>query len=132
MHLFTCRYQRFHPNMGVPVRTTAGLPRFALGYQLGGHAHLITPTWAMVQLGDKATYETQYLQRLADAGVDAIRAELAGIATLHPDDRLVLLCFDDLSRPDGWCHRRMFADWWTQHTGEPIPELAEPPIASLF
>ncbi|MEV4704531.1 hypothetical protein [Actinoplanes sp. NPDC049316] len=132
VHLFTCRYQRFRPDMGTPVRTTAGYPRFTLGYELAGHARLISPTWAMVSINDEATYRGLYRQMLDARGVDAVRDELQAIADQVPDPRLVLLCFDDLSKPDGWCHRRMFADWWTEHTGTEVPELAEPPIASLF
>ncbi|MFI5493546.1 hypothetical protein [Actinoplanes sp. NPDC051859] len=130
--LFTCRYQRFQPAMGSPVRTTAGLPRFPLTYELAGHAHLISPTWAMVSINDQATYRGQYRLLLDAHGLDAVRAELQAIADQATDPRLVLLCFDDLSKPDGWCHRRMFADWWTEQTGDDVPELAEPPIASLF
>lgn len=132
MQLFTCRYQKFHAGLGIPVRTTVGLPRFALPYELGGHARLITPTWAMVSLHDEAAYTTQYRQHLDAAGVEAIRAELLTLAASHVDRRLVLLCFDDLSRPDGWCHRRMFADWWQDLTSEPVPELAEPRPSALF
>jgi hypothetical protein len=130
VQLFTCRYQRFQPTMGLPVRTTVGYPRF-LKYDLAGHARLISPTWPMLTL-DYDSYLARYRLLLDEAGVDAIRGELEAIAADHDHQRLVLLCFDDLSEPDGWCHRRMFADWWTQHTGEPIPELAEPPIQSLF
>jgi hypothetical protein len=131
VHLFTCRYQRFDPAMGLPVRTTAGYPRF-LPYALAGHARLISPTWPMVQIQDEALYRSQYEALLEGAGVDAIRGELEDIADEHQQPRLVLLCFDDLSKPDGWCHRRMFADWWSARTGEHVPELAEPPIESLF
>ena len=130
LSLFTCRYQRFQPGMGLPVRTTAGYPRF-LPYQLAGHARLISPTWPMLKL-DQAAYLQQYRQLLDDAGEAAIRDELLAIAAEHRDPRLVLLCFDDLSQPDGWCHRRMFAQWWTEQTREQVPELAEPPIESLF
>jgi hypothetical protein len=33
---------------------------------------------------------------------------------------LVLLCHCDLAR--GFCHRRMLAEWISQHTGATIPE----------
>ncbi|OJF12763.1 hypothetical protein BG844_18905 [Couchioplanes caeruleus subsp. caeruleus] len=118
--------------MGSPVRTTVGYPRFTLPYELAGHARLISPTWAMVSISNEATYRGQYRQQLDAHGVDAVCGELHAIADQASDPRLVLLCFDDLSKPDGWCHRRMFADWWTELTGDDVPELAEPPIASLF
>jgi hypothetical protein len=132
LSLFTCRYPRFRPAMGLPVRTTAGAPRFALGYELAGHARIISPSWSLLALHDEAPYRAGYRTQLDQAGPAVIRAELEAIADGHADPRLVLLCFDDLSKPDGWCHRRMFADWWTEVTGEEVPELAEPPTPSLF
>lgn len=131
MHLFTSRYQRFRPDQGVPVRTTVGAPRFVLDYQLAVEAALIKPTYPMLRL-DERPYRAAYEARLNATGVDAIRAELAAIAAEAGQDRLVLLCFCDLSRPDAWCHRRMFADWWRRHTAEEVPELAETPEPPLF
>lgn len=132
LQLFTCRYQRFRPALGLAVRTTVGYPRFTLGYPLDGHAHLVTPTVTALSLRDEAAYRNAYLAQLDETGPGRIQAELTAIAEGKADQRLVLLCFDDLSRPDGWCHRRMFADWWTKATGEDVPELAEPPIPGLF
>lgn len=75
-----------------------------------------------------------YRARLDTAGVAAIRDELRQIARSAGSDRLVLLCFCDLSAPPpaGWCHRRMFATWWQERTGDAVPELAELPHPSLF
>jgi hypothetical protein len=131
VQLFTSRYQRFNPEHGVPVRTTVGAPRFPLAYQLAADADLVKPTYPMLSL-DEQPYRVQYTSRLDTAGVEAIRDELAAISAAAGDDRLVLLCFCDLSRPNAWCHRRMFAAWWHQQTGEEVPELAENPDPSLF
>jgi hypothetical protein len=117
----------------LPVRTTAGFPRFRLGYELAGRARLITPTWAMVNLGDEEVYRQQYVAMLDGRGRDAVEEELREIAHAARDDRLVLLCFCDLSKPDGWCHRRMFAAWWQRETrGEEVLELAEQRHPGLF
>jgi hypothetical protein len=133
MILYTSRYQRFRPGQGLPVRTTAGFPRFRLGFELAGHARLVTPTWAMVNLGDEEVYRQRYVAMLDGRGLDAIEEELKEIAHAARDDRLVLLCFCDLSKPDGWCHRRMFAAWWERETrGEEVLELAEQPHPGLF
>lgn len=133
MILYTSRYQRFRPGQGLPVRTTAGFPRFRLEYELAGHARLITPTWAMVNLGDEEVYRQRYVAMLDGRGLDAIEEELKEIARAARDDRLVLLCFCDLSKPDGWCHRRMFAAWWERETrSEEVLELAEQPHTGLF
>ncbi|MFF3665428.1 hypothetical protein [Microtetraspora malaysiensis] len=129
MKIATCTYQEFVPAMGHPVRTTVGHPRFPLAYQLAGHARLITPLGTMLGRPLDA-YTLLYRRHLAASGVDAIRAELAEIAARHEAGRpLVLLCFDKLDKPGNWCHRSQFAAWWTEHTGEPVPELgAQPPI----
>jgi hypothetical protein len=45
----------------------------------------------------------------------------------------VLLCFEDVHRDgEGACHRRTFARWWEEQTGEVVEELpayvARPPV----
>ncbi|MEU6928977.1 hypothetical protein AB0A05_07415 [Streptomyces sp. NPDC046374] len=137
LRIATCTYQEFSPDMGTPIRTTAGGVRFPLGYQLGGHARLVTPPWELVRAGLAAdAYEFHYRRQLADTGVDLIRAELLAIAGAWDlDAPAVLLCFDRLDKPGQWCHRTMFATWWTAETGEDVPELgAKPhrPAPTLF
>jgi hypothetical protein len=131
MQIFTCRYPRFEPHMGIPVRTTASAPRFKLHYELTRQATLITPTWPMLSL-ERDAYTREYRTRLELAGAEAIRAELATIAAQHGDQRLVLLCFENLADPGTWCHRTLFAAWWQAKTGQEVPELAERPQATLF
>ena len=132
LRLATCRYRRFQPRMGFAVRATVGAPRYKLDYPLAGHAVLISPTWPMLGL-DRDEFQRRYLDRLARTGLDAVAAELAGIAAAHPPGpRLVLLCYEDLSRPGAWCHRTLFGSWWHSHTGVDVPEFAEPAPTGLF
>ncbi|GGZ73158.1 hypothetical protein ACFOOM_01015 [Streptomyces echinoruber] len=126
--LATCTYQEFQPPMGAPIRTTAGHPRFPLGYELVGHAKLITPTRELLaQNLPQDAYEFSYRRILNGYGIDRIYAELAGLAARAGGARLVLLCFDKLSKPGAWCHRTHFARWWLEQTGEEIPELGDQP-----
>lgn len=129
--LATCTYQEFTPTMGTPVRTTAGHPRFPLTYQLGGIARSVTPTRDLLKIEAEDAYEWAYRRLLAARGLDTIREELTAIAGVNDlDSPLVLLCFDKLSKPGNWCHRTMFARWWTEETGEPVPELGASPASS--
>ncbi|WTW95424.1 hypothetical protein OG216_19475 [Streptomycetaceae bacterium NBC_01309] len=134
LSIATCTYQEFVPGMGAPTRTTAGHPRFALGYQLAGHAVLVTPDRQLVKAAHAGlpedAYEFQYRRQLATFGVDRIRAELAAIARYFgAPGPVVLLCFDKLTQPGNWCHRTHFAKWWTEQTGDPVPELGGRPTA---
>ncbi|MFG3602549.1 hypothetical protein [Micromonospora chersina] len=136
LHLFTNRYQRFRPDQGAPVRTTVGKPRFDLPYDLAGFARLLAPSYAMLRMAE-GPYRHIYLERLEAAGVDLISEQLAEIADMAGSDRLVLLCFCDLTvpPPDNWCHRRMFAAWWEDQTNKEVPELdrrREPSAPTLF
>ncbi|KQW13720.1 hypothetical protein [Streptomyces sp. Root369] len=128
LRIATCTFQEFQPEMGTPVRTTAGGVRFPLSYKLGGHARLVTPAWGLVQQARKGmaadAYEFHYRRQLNEAGVDAIRAELLAIAGANDlDSPVVLLCFDKLAVPGNWCHRSQFARFWNELTGEEVPEL---------
>ncbi|MFF5968230.1 hypothetical protein ACFY64_31805 [Streptomyces collinus] len=130
LRIATCTFQEFQPAMGTPVRTTAGHPRFALSYQLGGHARLVTPPWKLVRANLAAdAYEFQYRRMLTEAGVDSIREELLAIAGANDlDAPVVLLCFDRLDKGN-WCHRVMFGAWYAEQTGQAVPELGAQPKA---
>jgi hypothetical protein len=68
---------------------------------------------------DEEIYERKYLPQLEDAGVEKLDAllqeKVAGSA-----DTVILLCHEE---PGEFCHRRLFAQWWEEQTGQEIPEL---------
>ena len=59
--------------------------------------------------------------------MEAIRALLQRCCDHAGNDRLLLICFENLDEAGKSCHRRMFATWWQEHTGEVVPEL-EPDV----
>lgn len=130
MALATCSYTEFRPEMGTPVRFTAGYPRWLkLDYKIAGWARLPSPTREILSLVPEGrdVYTAAYRRHLDVHGVDAIRAELV---RLVPDGgRIVLLCFERLdevdkkTRQSKWCHRTTFARWYEALTGEDVPEL---------
>lgn len=134
--LATCTYQEFTLSMGAPIRTTAGAPRWPLGYQLTGHAQLVTPTRELLAANlPEDAYEFSYRRILNGHGIDRIHAELATLAARAGGARLVLLCFDKLDKPGNWCHRIHLARWYLEQTGEEVPELGAKPLTpppSLF
>ncbi|GAA1919607.1 DUF488 family protein [Streptantibioticus ferralitis] len=127
--LFTNRYQEFVPAQGVPVRITLGAPRFRLPYQL---------TYSVRELAPRREYFTKSLAEFTTAyradldrlGAARIASLLKEIARKEGDHRLVLLCFEDLSDAKLWCHRRIFAAWWKDVTGDAVRELA--PMAGQY
>jgi len=121
--LFTCSFSEFRPEMGIPVRFTAFYPRWGLPYQLAGNAKLIAPPRAIIKL-DREPYTPLYIASIEAAGVEAIRGELRTLTGAYPAGMpIVLLCFEKLSKPGAWCHRRLFAEWWHGKTGEVVAEL---------
>lgn len=123
----TGRFVDFHPSWGVPVRSTVGGPKFGLRYRLEEHAKSITPYGVLGRTHDAAEYEVRYRARLDGQTGKAIAQELAQIANRHEHvepHRLVVLCFCDLSKPGAFCHRRMFAAWWEEHTGATVADLS--------
>lgn len=126
MPLYTCNYSAFHPDMGVPVQTSNGKPKWPLRYSLIHAAPKIFPAFKDIQIADQDEFNRRYVARLEWITVDRIEAELNSIAQQAGDDRLVLLCFEDLSKGK-WCHRTTFAQWWMQSTGEIVEELGRMP-----
>jgi hypothetical protein len=66
-----------------------------------------------------------YLRQLERLGPARIANGLRQVP-VEGDGRLVLLCYEKGRAvcADPWaCHRRMFAAWWEDKTGAPVPEL---------
>jgi hypothetical protein len=127
--LFTNRYQQFQPTQGVPVRITLGAPRFKLPYPL---------QHAVRELAPRREYFTEPLPEFTAAyradldklGPARIAERLRTIENTERDHRLVLLCYEDLSDAAQWCHRRIFAAWWKDLTGDEVRELS--PMADRY
>jgi hypothetical protein len=125
--LFTGRYQ----STGVitssgcgPVRITVGHPRFRLGYDLIGRAECLYPSRSMLTIADETEFDRTYRSHLDVVGVDRIHTDLTQISEAHGGIGLVLLCFEDVfTFGERSCHRRSFARWWEEQTGQPVPEL---------
>jgi hypothetical protein len=101
----------------LPVRISWGTPRFKITYRERlVVAPEIIPEREMAWM-DPDTYKKFYFDILEEETVDAIRARFLGFGATD----LILLCFCKPSAP--FCHRRLFADWWMDKTGEIIPEL---------
>jgi hypothetical protein len=130
--LYTSRY--YDPRWKSPgatdglamVRITVGKPKHPLPYPLAAHIRELTPYKAF-RVKDPDQYRRLYLERLEHYGVETIRQQLLKVSTANDDADLVLLCFEDVLLPGEWCHRRIFADWWFEQTGETVEELATPP-----
>jgi hypothetical protein len=106
----------------VPVRISLGAPRawaWAKGApyisELAPYGLLKKPRLSTKQ------FEKGYIERLEAKGVEQISRRFAEVYAeyLKP---LALLCYEDVHAGEV-CHRRMFAEWWKEQTGQSIPEL---------
>ena len=125
LELWTSRYQNQDAIIAsgcVPVRVTVGRPRFKLRYELGGFVPDAAPYGALFKINDRDEFTEAYTARLETVGIESIAASLAALG-----DKLVLLCYEDVTKDGEWCHRQVFADWWTIKIGTKVQEL--PPVA---
>jgi hypothetical protein len=127
--LFTHRYQGFDPSMGVPVRITLGAPRWTLPYALEHQVREAAPSRGYFGTA-RPEFEAAYRAQLESHGMEFFASRFQEIAVAANDLRLVLLCFEDLTKPAQWCHRRMFAAWWQERTGAKVRELG--PLAPEY
>lgn len=134
----TCSYREFRPEMGVPVRISLGVPKFPVsGFEPGRQIKILTPGGHYFRAA-KPEFDRMFYQQLDRAGVQEINSQLEQMKRWE-NAPLVLLCFEQLGRSvynEGddlfeveaqICHRRMFAKWWRDQTGEEIPELGVRP-----
>lgn len=114
----TARYQKFEQWMGVPIATSTGKPKWMPQIE---KIDALTPYGIFGQYDTEFSFRVAYLKRL-DSKEAEIKAALQALSRKYPGQRLVLLCWDDLTKPDGWCHRTMAAEW-LEARGLVVPEL---------
>lgn len=123
--LATCNYHAFRSDMGIPVRTSNGLPKYWPHNGILPHWEAVTPNRPFNLPFEP--FRKNYRAKLSGSGLASLRADMETIYEAAkgdwPSNRLVLLCFENISKPDNWCHRTMFREWWQEQTGETIPEL---------
>ncbi|MEU9188233.1 hypothetical protein AB0D14_27590 [Streptomyces sp. NPDC048484] len=127
--LFTNRFQTFQPPQGVPVRITLGAPRFRLPYSLTHSVRELAPRREYLSK-PLPQFTADYRADLDKLGPVWVAERLRKITEAEGDHRLVLLCFEDLTDPALWCHRRVFASWWKDVTGDEVRELS--PMADQY
>lgn len=127
--LSTCGFRAFRPEMGVPVRTSNGKPRYHLNYPLMYKAECVFPRWALVKMSDMSRFSQLYQEDLDKLDFqifvdtfEAIAQHNAGAQSVLDGMKpnLVLMCFEADVRQ---CHRGAFAQWWNAKTGMEVPEL---------
>lgn len=138
MNLYTCSYNEYKPEMGLAVRISAGVPNYNLpGFNPFRAVMKASPDWSYMS-GDGENYNTHFYAQIKDYGITRFKAEFEklrkkeGVKKDHP---LVFLCFEKLGKREcdepehqiqtemNTCHRRKFAEWWEEQTGEHMGEL---------
>jgi hypothetical protein len=138
VELLTSSFWDLDPALGVPVRTSIGMPRGRLSYDLTEAIRDLMP-YGKVAGGDlrrcanKAIFTEAYRRiHLERVGVERLRMQFAEISDRHDGRPLIILCFERraaIARGETFCHRRVFADWWQEQTGEVVEEIGglDPP-----
>ncbi len=124
--IYTSKYSNPELSSGkyTVVGITRGAPKFPLHYHLDGNIIEIAPPGYLFNEYDRKRFTGPYFKHMDKTGVDRIASILNRYAAKGKD--VVLCCFEDVRKPNEWCHRLVFAEWWLQRTGELIEELHDP------
>lgn len=107
----------------VKVGISLGLPKFKKNYELAGSDFSLAPKRSMFNLA-KPIFEERYRRQMDSLGVKRIKEELSRFGYGKVDE-MILLCYEDVTNPDEWCHRTVFAKWWEDNTGETVEEYRD-------
>ena len=128
MAIFTSRFSNPELKKGIykTVRISIGKPRWEVGYRLDAEISDLMPFGLKGEALE--VFKRAYVSKLEKIGFEKIKAHLEQLQEDGKD--VVLLCYEDIRKPEAWCHRTMFADWWHKMTGETIEELPDPTDAA--
>ena len=84
----------------------------------------IAPPGYLFNEYNRARFTPAYFRHMDKTGVNRIAQILRGYEAMGKP--VVLCCYEDVRKPNEWCHRLVFAEWWMSRTGEVIEELPDP------
>jgi hypothetical protein len=130
LQLFTARYS--NPNVAPSRLAAVGItrypPRFRLPYELKANLYDLAPTPEMLQIAKgedgRERFIVAYLTRLNRIGADEIVRQLRGMQ--GDVSGIVLLCYEDVTTGEHWCHRLLLGEWLREHAGLMVTELPDP------
>jgi hypothetical protein len=130
MELYTShwRNQDLAPLDVVPVGISRGVPRGKLAKELPYRYKRLLALFPSSELLkrwltsaiDPEEYTKVYRGYLDSLGLEAVISQLEKKSTDNEGKPLVLLCW---CAPGDFCHRRVWADWYLEKTGQEVPEL---------
>ena len=128
MAIMTSRYgnKELRNDGYYPVGISLGKPKYQTGYEIREQCYALAPKGHMLKMAYEP-YREAYFKKLEEIGADKIIGIVQRMDERAQEEgkTLVLLCFEDIRKPDQWCHRTLFAEWWEKKTGEVISELEE-------
>jgi uncharacterized protein YeaO (DUF488 family) len=136
MELYTShwRNQGLAPLDVVPVGISRGVPRGKLARELPYRykrlpalfpSNELLRRWLASTI-DPEEYTRVYRGYLDSLGAEEVTGQLEKKRAENGEKPLVFLCW---CAPGDFCHRRVWADWYLEKTGQEVLELAEPPAA---
>lgn len=105
-----------------PVGISWGNPRYSTGYRYRC-LYDLAPSRETFAIEDSGEARARYREGLDELGVEHIEARLRKLSSEHGGLPLVLLCHEDVLGKHELCHRRWFARWYEELSGNPVPEL---------
>ena len=131
MELYTSHWRNqdlVHRNDLVPVGISRGVPRGELAKRLPyRYKRLLglAPPSELFELWKAGTvspeeYTRIYRGHLDSLGPEEVIGQLEKKRVENGGEPLVLLCW---CFPGEFCHRRVWADWYLEKTGQEVPEL---------
>jgi hypothetical protein len=105
-----------------PVRISLGKPRWISPAQADRYPaiRLLMPIGLLGLDLDRDDFEARYIERIERYSTPI--AETLNAMLNRTDKPILMACFEDLMKPDQWCHRTMAARWIEQRLGLQVPE----------
>lgn len=126
MKIYTSRFTNPELTSGdfTVLGIVRGMPKFPLKYELAGNIIEFAPPHYLFNEYDRSRFTPRYFKHMDEVGIDFAKDKLNGYARYGKD--LVLCCYEDVRKPNEWCHRLVFAEWIKERTGYNITELPDP------
>ena len=106
----------------MPVSISRFPPSWYIGKQFMALAP--SPTLLSDSRHNNLSYEA-YLERYTSETLSKLDVETVynNILIAAGGKEPVLLCFEDLTKPGEWCHRRIVSGWFFKELGVTVPEF---------